>query len=123
MPTSTKRTHSDRQANGHAPLSNYSSSCNGQFSLQRRVRNFLECRHVPGVERIKIEVDGNTVTVHGVLPSPDAKRICLECCRHVAGVIRLIDEVEVVSSPQKGVPQEIEECFDEPRAAFPRQSR
>lgn len=123
MSASPKPTHPDRQANSDAPLSAQPSPCANEFSLQRRVKSFLECRHVPGIEHIEVEVGGNTVTVHGVLPSSDAKRICLECCRHVAGVIRLIDDVEVESSPQKSASQGSDRRpYDGPTRTFPRNS-
>ena len=44
---------------------------------------------------------GGTVVVSGMLHSRHAKWLCLECCRHVAGVIKLVDRIKVQSSSRK----------------------
>ena len=110
MSTSTKRTLLDTLEQGDGPLANQTLPCECESSLKRRVRLFLQSRSIPGVEGIKVEADGNTVTLHGVLPSSNAKRVCLECCRHVAGVIRLIDDVVVGPQTNWGQQSEIEEA-------------
>lgn len=79
-----------------------SSTCNALSSetpsdadLRRRVVNFLHVRQVPGTPTIRIDVQHGIVIVRGSLPSPQAKRVCLECCRHVAGVAGLKDEATI----------------------------
>jgi osmotically-inducible protein OsmY len=63
--------------------------------LRRRVLNFLHVRQVPGALTIRIDVEYGIVILRGSLPSPQAKRLCLECCRHVAGVAGLKDEATI----------------------------
>ncbi|MBC8873609.1 MAG: BON domain-containing protein [Planctomycetes bacterium] len=63
--------------------------------LTQRAIYSLHSRGVRGVERIAVKVTGGVVIVSGQLPSPDAKRLCLECCRRVAGVIRIVDQLHV----------------------------
>ena len=68
-----------------------------QYNLRRRVVNFLRDRGVPELHSLEVEADSGTVIIRGSLSSPQAKWLCLECCRHVAGVITLIDEVDIES--------------------------
>jgi osmotically-inducible protein OsmY len=63
--------------------------------LEHRLVNFLNERHVPDSSSLRIESHGGTVVVHGRLHSKHDKWLCMECCRHVAGVIKLIDDVEI----------------------------
>ncbi len=72
-----------------------SSQCSGDDVLERRVWNFLHCRNIPGMDELAVLADSNTVTLGGSLPSQQVKDHCLECCRHVAGVIRVIDNVTI----------------------------
>jgi osmotically-inducible protein OsmY len=63
--------------------------------LKRRVVNYLHLRQVLDIQELKIHAQQGQVTVQGKLPSPQAKRLCLECCRRVAGVLQLIDELAI----------------------------
>lgn len=63
--------------------------------LEHRLVNFLHARHVPGSGEIGLDAHGGTVIVHGPLISAHAKWLCIECCRHVAGVINLVDETVI----------------------------
>ncbi len=67
--------------------------------LEHRLTNFLYARHVTGADTVQFDVRRGTVVVSGTLPSGTAKRLCLDCCQQVAGVIRLVDEVVVDSRP------------------------
>ncbi len=66
--------------------------------LQRRVTNFLWQRHFPGLRSLKIEARAGTITVRGKVRSFYEKQLCQHSCRRVAGVLKLIDEVEVVDA-------------------------
>jgi osmotically-inducible protein OsmY len=66
--------------------------------LEHRIVNFLDARHVPQNELIEVEADNGTVVIRGRLSSFHDKWLCVECCRHVAGVLNVIDEVTVRSS-------------------------
>ncbi len=63
--------------------------------LARRTRLFLCTRGVCGADQVAVKVAGRTVIVCGELASREAKWQCLECCRHVAGVLRVIDQLRV----------------------------
>ena len=63
--------------------------------LENRLVNVLHERHVPRIDLLRIESRGGIVCVRGELPTSHDKWLCVECCRHVAGVIRLVDEIEV----------------------------
>lgn len=63
--------------------------------LERRVVNFMVQRQVAAGRRITVIAEGGTVVLRGRVPSFYQKQLCLNCCSHVAGVVRLIDEIEV----------------------------
>ena len=63
--------------------------------LENRIANFLHLRHIPNSKQVQANARVGTVVVSGKLPSRHAKWQCLQCCRHVAGVIKLIDKVVV----------------------------
>jgi osmotically-inducible protein OsmY len=81
--------------------------------LQRRLRNFLQAREIPGSLNIGIDVHRGTVVLRGSLPSPQARRLCLECCRHVAGVIDLKDDSLVCTDcrPSPGEDEPLSSSF------------
>src|SRR5579885_1643281 len=46
---------------------------------------------------VHVTVIGGTVVVRGKLPTEFEKHACLECCRRVPGVLRLVDELVVAN--------------------------
>lgn len=68
--------------------------------LERRVRNYLLLRHIDGLESLRFTVVNGNVLLRGVVSSPTTKwRIC-EGCRHVAGVLNVIDRLIVAPGLQ-----------------------
>lgn len=67
--------------------------------LNRRVQNFLHNRQVPQSQELAVESHCGTLVISGKLASEHDKWLCLECCRRVAGVVKLIDHVKVQSTP------------------------
>ena len=65
------------------------------IDLENRISIFLQQRQIPNGKRIHADARMGTVVVSGKLPSRRAKSLCMECCRHVAGVMKLIDHVVV----------------------------
>lgn len=65
--------------------------------LEKRVITFLESHQRVGLRRLRVEAQQGSVTLRGVVGSFYEKQLCLRCCRHVAGVVMVIDEIEVVS--------------------------
>ena len=63
--------------------------------LENRIANFLFQQHVLSGERIHTDAQVGTVVVSGKLPSRHTKWLCVECCRRVAGVVKLVDRVVV----------------------------
>lgn len=70
-------------------------AANTDTELARRIVNFLYQRRVPGGECIRLNVHGGVVAVGGTIPTRYGKWLCLECCRRVAGVLRVIDNVKI----------------------------
>lgn len=66
--------------------------------LRRRVLGYLEQRGYPAIRDLTISTNNGSVTLQGKLNSFYEKQICLSTCQRVAGVIRIIDEVEVAKS-------------------------
>ena len=66
--------------------------------VHRRIRNFLHQRRVSALKRVKIDVCKGTVVISGRVSSFYEKQLCISCCQHVAGVIKLVDEVDVVEN-------------------------
>lgn len=69
--------------------------------LKERIMACLRDR-IPDLQRIHVTAFGSTVVIRGQLRSPNEKRLSLECCRHVPGVIRVIDELIVADDSPVG---------------------
>jgi hypothetical protein len=63
--------------------------------LQRRVHAFLADRHYQALRRLQIEVKDGVVLLSGTLPTFHQRQVALDCARHVAGVLRVIDRLNV----------------------------
>ena len=63
--------------------------------LERRVTSFLAARHVPGLRNLSVEAENGVVTVSGQVLTFYEKQLCNQCCRRVAGVLELINAVDV----------------------------
>ena len=69
----------------------------GDCDLARRVLSFLAQRQMPALRRILVEVQNGTVVLKGRVQSFYERQLCLSCCQRVAGVVRLIDQIEVAA--------------------------
>jgi len=67
----------------------------GDSDLKRRVENYLVGRKVSSLRRIRVDASNGTVKLRGRVGSYYEKQLCIHCCRRVAGVIQLVDEVDV----------------------------
>jgi osmotically-inducible protein OsmY len=63
--------------------------------LERRVINFLKAKQIPGVRWIEVESTAGILTMTGTVRSFYQKQLCTHCARRVAGVIEVIDEIDV----------------------------
>jgi osmotically-inducible protein OsmY len=61
------------------------------------VRIFLSTRHHPSLRHLHIEANGGTVTVRGRVNTFYEKQLSYQCCRHVAGVFNIVDQVDVLA--------------------------
>ena len=63
--------------------------------LERRIVNYLYTRQVSVARAISVQADNGTVTLRGEVFSFYQKQLCISCSRRVAGVLGLVDEIEV----------------------------
>jgi osmotically-inducible protein OsmY len=66
--------------------------------LERRVMNYLRGRHLPALRHLEVEATDGIVTLRGTVNSFYEKQLSQQCCRRVAGVLKLVDAVDVASS-------------------------
>lgn len=78
--------------------------------LQRRVHAFLADRHYQALRRLQIEVKDGVVLLSGTLPTFHQRQVALDCARHVAGVLRVIDRLNVLDPLTQHQPPVREEC-------------
>jgi len=64
------------------------------YDLKRRIMACLKER-LPDLQGVHVTVFGNTAALRGAVRSSQEKRQCVECCRHVPGVTRIVDELNV----------------------------
>ncbi len=67
------------------------------LDLRRRVSSYLAERLRPSLRDLNVEVNDGVVTLHGRLLSFHEKQIAINCCQRVAGVLKLVDDVEVAA--------------------------
>jgi osmotically-inducible protein OsmY len=67
------------------------------LELERRVTNYLAQRHVQALRLIRVACKNGTVILTGKVQSFYERQLCLSCCQRVAGVIQLVDEIEVAA--------------------------
>ena len=77
---------------------------NTDVELQRRIANFLYQHRVPGIECIQLNVYGGVVAVSGRIPTRYARWLCIESCRRVPGVLRVIDNVKIEPAVSEQLP-------------------
>jgi osmotically-inducible protein OsmY len=64
--------------------------------LKRRVVNYLFERRVASLRSIEVTAQAGRVTLQGRVGSFYEKQLCIHCCRRVAGVRQLVDNVLVI---------------------------
>jgi osmotically-inducible protein OsmY len=63
--------------------------------LEQRVRSSRANRHVPALRYIRVEADGDIVTLMGRVCSFYEKQLSLSAAQRVAGVRQVLDEIRV----------------------------
>ena len=64
--------------------------------LARRVRNFILARILPAANYVEVEAEGGVVTLTGRVGTFYQKQLWLNGAQRVAGVRRVVDEIEVI---------------------------
>lgn len=68
------------------------------LDLERRVSNFLSGLDLPGLGGLEVVVRDGTVVISGRVTSFYHKQIATSCCQRVAGVVHVLNEVQVANS-------------------------
>jgi hypothetical protein len=91
------------------------------IELEHRLANFLYQRQVPDVDCVRLDARGGVIAVSGSLTSPHIKWLCMECCRRVAGVVTIIDELELAPAIVK-FPGAVQKAAEPKRYKQPRRN-
>jgi osmotically-inducible protein OsmY len=67
--------------------------------LATRVRNFLLSKVMPGRGQLDVAADGGVVTLRGRVGSFYHKQLWIHGAQRVAGVHRVVDELDVTPAP------------------------
>ena len=65
--------------------------------LRRRVVSFLTDSNMPGLRQLRVDAVDGIVTLQGTVRTYYEKQLSQQRCKRVAGVVRLIDNVEVAN--------------------------
>lgn len=66
------------------------------WDLKQRVVNFLRQKHVMRGENVRVDVADGLVTLRGHVRTYYERQLLISACRRVAGVISIVDELDVV---------------------------
>jgi len=67
------------------------------IDLRRRVVSFLTDSNMPGLRQLRVDAVDGIVTLNGTVRTYYEKQLSQQRCKRVAGVVRLIDQVEVAN--------------------------
>ena len=73
--------------------------------LEWRIARFLKHQSVNGADGLQIKADHGSVEIRGRLANSHDKWKCLTCCKRVAGVIQVKDEIVVEEDAQATIRQ------------------
>lgn len=93
----------------HAPARKLTNSTqpaptSGRCTLADRVQRFLDDR-LPDGTGVSVESHDSTVILRGRVSSPHEKWLCLECCKRVADVIHVVDDLKLVERYRPAAPR------------------
>jgi hypothetical protein len=80
------------------PMQDSPGAVSDDRDLERRVISFLETKHVPTLRHVTVKADAGVVTLSGQVHTFYEKQLCNQCCRRVAGVRQLLNEVIVIGT-------------------------
>ena len=80
------------------------SDLGGAYFVPKALKQEYEsriCHKMPELQRIQVQSDNGTVTIRGNVSSFYQRQLCINCSRRVAGVVRLVDELTVLSASNR----------------------
>ena len=85
------------------------------LELRRRIVNYLHQR-LADLGSLEVETHHGTAILCGVVPSNSVYWRCLDCCRHVPGVLHVVDRL-VVAGDDTGERQDFvdDQCSIQPQ--------
>ena len=63
--------------------------------LAKRVKTFLLALHYPSLRQLEVEMDHDVLVVRGHVGSFHERQLAVACCKRVAGVRRIEDQLQV----------------------------
>lgn len=84
----------------------------GTSDLKRRITNYLQQR-LPTLDGVEIETQNGSVILRGLVPSQSVRQRCLDACRHVAGVLNVVDQLVVIADENTRIASEATNCSKE----------
>ncbi len=72
-----------------------SQTADDDLDLVRRVQIFLHSKQVRSLRGVSVRADRGTVVLRGEVNSFYEKQLCISCAKRVAGVLELVDEIQV----------------------------
>jgi carbon storage regulator len=67
--------------------------------LQRRIKNFLEGLNLSALRDLEVEVHSGAAVITGQVRTFYHKQLATSCCQRVAGVLSVLNEVQVTDLP------------------------
>ena len=68
--------------------------------LERRIRNFLDGLSLPELRDLELEVRNGAAVITGRVRTFYEKQLATSCCQRVAGVLSVLNEVQVADLPE-----------------------
>lgn len=73
----------------------------GDEDVLWRVESYLESKHFPAFRGLHVSVQQGVVTITGQVKNYHERQVALNCCLRVAGVLELVDQIQVTSNVQE----------------------
>ncbi len=74
--------------------------------LEARVRGYLGQHHLPVLRRLQVKMEGDAAVVQGIVGSFYERQVAIECCKRVAGIRRVVDQIRVDEPMAVPAPQQ-----------------
>ena len=65
--------------------------------LEHGISELLKARYIGGLRWFHVEARLGIATIRAQVTSAFARVACYECCRHMPGVRRVIDQIEIAA--------------------------